>query len=430
MRILYIAHNPPVPLHNGGSQRTHLIHRVLRTLGEVDLVIVSSDGLTNREELTRDWGLVADFVWMPLGERAPFRWLLRAKPDLAHRFARAVAPNAWDYEPDPAIASHVRVLMTERHYDVVVGRHLRPTVKAGVLGSRVPCVLDLDDLDTKLIITRRNDPGQSIWKRAINRWHYYQLRTIAPALAKKFDLVWYADEEEGSAGEELRAVANKAYLPNIPVQMADQPVASNVPLPSLSTDDAAPTVLFVGNFWVMPNIRGVDHFVHHIWPKIHVAEPRTVFRIVGAGMNNDLKAKWSRVAGVDPVGFVPDLQASYAGCRFAVVPVFSGSGTNIKVVEALRFGRTCVLARFAHRGYGATLPDGEALRVTDDDDAFAAACVELLRDPAQAERLARRGREAIAQHYSFERFSRTVSGSIRTLLHAHERPANKRCVHR
>ncbi|MBE7157584.1 MAG: glycosyltransferase [Rhodospirillales bacterium] len=416
MRILYICHNPPVPLHNGGSQRTHLIHRALRTLGEVDLVMVSSDGVTNREELVRDWGMVADFVWTPLGERAPFRWLLKGKPALAHRLARTVAPSAWDYEPDPKIAKHVRALMAERRYDVVVGRHLRPTVKAGVLGSSVPCVLDLDDLDTKLILTRRNDPGQPSWERAINHWRYHQLRTVAPALVKNFDLVWYADEEEGDVGEELRAAANKVYLPNIPVQMADEPMDPDMRLPPPSGNEAEWTILFVGNFWVMPNIRGVDHFVHQIWPKIHAVDPRAVFRIIGAGMGDDLKAKWSRVAGVDPVGFVPDLRASYAECRFAVVPVYSGSGTNIKVMEALRFGRTCVLTRFAHRGYRTTLPDREAVLVTGDDDAFAAACVELLRGQALADRLARQGRSAVARCYSFEQFSRTVVGSIQAML--------------
>lgn len=418
MRILYVSHNPPVPLHNGGAQRTHLIHRALRELGGVDLVVVSTDPVTNREELTCDWNLAADFVWTRPGDRAPFRWFLRFKPEFVHRLAGTLLPRAWDYHPDPVIESQVRALVAKRRYDVVVGRYLRPTMKSGAVGSVPLCVLDVDDLDTQVFLSRLNVPGRPAWERAINRWHYRQLQRIVPEHLKKFDLVWVTNEDEGNAGDELRAVPNKAYLPNIPVQVADEPVDPDAPLPPRPAGDGAPVVLFVGNFWVLPNKLGVDHFVHQVWPKIHAAEPRAVFRIIGAGLGDDLKAKWSQVPGVDPVGFVPDLRASYAECRFAVVPLLSGAGTNIKVMEALRFGRTCVLTKFSHRGYGATLPDGEALRVADGDEAFAAACVELLCDSAQADRLARWGRAAVAQHYSFEQFSRTVSESIRALLPA------------
>lgn len=417
MRILYVSHNPPVPLHNGGAQRTNLIHRALRELGEVDLIIVSTDPVTNREELIRDWNLAADFLWTRPGHRAPFRWILPIKPEFVHRLAQTLTPRAWDYHPDLAIESQVRALVAKRRYDVVVGRYLRPTMKSGAVGSGPLCVLDVDDLDTQVFLSRLNVPGRPAWERAINRWHYRQLRKIVPAQLKKFDLVWVTNEEEGNAGEELRAVANKAYLPNIPVQVADEPVDPAAPLPPRPAA-AAPLVLFVGNFWVLPNKLGVDHFVHQVWPKIRAAEPRAVFRIVGAGLGDDLKVKWSQVPGVDPVGFVPDLRASYAECRFAVVPLLSGAGTNIKVMEALRFGRTCVLTKFSHRGYGATLPDRDSLLVADGDDAFAAACVELLRDPALADRLARQGRAAVAQHYSFEQFSRTVAESIRALLPA------------
>ena len=416
MRILYVSHNPPVPLHNGGAQRTHLIHRALRAIGEVDLVIVSTDPVTNREELRRDWGLAGDFLWTRPGHRAPFRWFLKLKPELVHRVAQTLTPRAWDYYPDPAIEGRVRALVAERRYDVVVGRYLRPTMKSGAVGSGPLCVLDVDDLDTQVFLSRLNVPGRPQWEQAVNRWHYRQLKKVVPEHLRKFDLVWVTNEEEGNAGEELRAVPNKAYLPNIPVQVADEPVNVDAPLPALPPADAAPVVLFVGNFWVLPNKMGVDHFVHQVWPKIHAAEPRAVFRIVGAGLGDDLKAKWSQVAGVDPVGFVPDLRAGYAECRFAIVPLLSGAGTNIKVMEALRFGRTCVLTQYSYRGYGTTLLDREALLVAENDEAFANACVELLRDPALADRLARQGRSAVARHYSFERFSRTVAESIGALL--------------
>jgi glycosyltransferase involved in cell wall biosynthesis len=417
MRTLYVSHNPPAPMHNGGAQRTNLIYRALQSVSEVDLVIVSTDPVTNREELRRDYGLVADFEWRRPGHLPPFRWFLKWKPELVHKAAQALMPRSLDYQPDPHIAAEVRRLIAERHYDVVVGRYLRPTLKSGALGAPGPVfVLDVDDLDTQVFLSRLNVPGRPRWERFINRWHYRQLKRIVPAHLRRFDLVWVTNEEEGSAGEELKDVANKWYLPNIPVQVADHPVDENAPLPPWPSDAAAPVVLFVGNFWVLPNKLGVDHFVRFVWPKIHASEPTAVFRIVGAGLDEELRQRWNAVPGVDAVGFVDDLNASYAECRFAVVPLLSGAGTNIKVMEALRFGRTCVLTEFSHRGYGKTLRHGQELLVADTDDAFVEACVKLLRQPALCETLARQGRSAVAQHYSFEQFRRTVADSIGELL--------------
>lgn len=416
MRTLYISHNPPVPMHNGGAQRTNLIYRALKSFSEVDLVIVSTDPVTNREELQRDYGLIADFVWRRPGHTAPFRWFLKFKPELVHKAAQTLMPRSLDYLADPAVASEVRRFIAERNYDVVVGRYLRPTLKSGAVGAGVPLVLDVDDLDTQVFLSRLNVPGRPRWERFINRWHYNQIKKIIPEHLRKFDLVWVTNEEEERAGEELKDVAHKAYLPNIPVQVADQPVDENAPLPPFPPAGLPPVVLFVGNFWVLPNKQGVDHFVHHVWPKIHAARPEAIFRVVGAGLSDELRARWNAVPGVDAVGFVDDLNASYAEGRFAVVPLLSGAGTNIKVMEALRFGRACVLTEFSHRGFGKTLRDGQELLVAKTDDAFVAACLNLLGDPARCEALARQGRKAVAQHYSFERFRRTVVESITALL--------------
>lgn len=415
MRILYVSHNPPVPMHNGGAQRTNLIHRALRAIGEVDLVIVSTDPVTNREELQRDYGLVADFVWQRPGDRAPFRWFLKWKRELVHKAAQTLLPRSLDYVPDPVIAAEVRRLIAERKYDVVVGRYLRPTMKSGAVGTGPALVLDVDDLDSQVFLSRLNVPGRPRWERLINRWHYQQIKKIIPAHLRKFDLVWVTNEEEENAGEELKDIASKRYLPNIPVQVADHPVDTTAPLPE-TPPGTPPVILFVGNFWVLPNKLGVDHFVHHVWPEIHATRPDARFRIVGAGLSDELRTTWNAIPGVEAIGFVDDLEQSYRECSLAVVPLLSGAGTNIKVMEALRFGRPCVLTGFSHRGYSKTLPSGEALLVGRTDDEFAAHCIELLRNPALREKLARQGRGAVAEHYSFESFSRTVAESIGDLL--------------
>ena len=415
MRILYVAHNPPVPADNGGAQRTNLLLRSLRELGEVDLAIVSTDPVENRDELRRDYNLVADFLWTRAGDRAPFRWFLPLNKQIVHKIAQTIIPRYFDYQPDPAVARGLDELIRTRNYDMVAGRYLRPTLKSGAVG-RVPlAVLDVDDLDTQVFLSRLNVPGRPKWERLVNRWHYWQIKKLVPKHLRAFDLLYIPNKEAETAGDELKGLANVVYLPNIPFTKEGEPSQPEVnPVPG---NNAPPVVLFVGNFWVLPNQLGVEHFVRHVWPKVHAAEPRAVFRIVGSGLNDEMKRRWGAVPGVEPVGRVPDVRASYDACMFSVVPLLSGAGTNIKIIESLRFNRTCVLTRFASRGYNEILKHDESLLVANDDDAMADACVRLLRDPALRERLAAHGRELVAANYSFERFRDIVVDSINELTH-------------
>jgi glycosyltransferase involved in cell wall biosynthesis len=416
VRILYLSPNPPVPSNTGGAQRSNLIYRALRSMGEVDLVVNATWPIYHQEELRRDFGLVADFVCERPGHLRPFRWFLKRKPNLVHRVAQTVMPRSMEYRPDRKIAAQIRRLIAERHYDVIVGRYLLPTLKAGVVGTGPALVLDVDDLDTQSLLSKLDVPGRHRWKRWIIRNQYKQLKKVVPAHLRSFDLVWITNEDERSAGEEIKALARKVYLPNIPFQSAERPSNLSLAPPLCAATRETPKVLFVGSFLVEPNRQGVDHFLRQIWPKVHKAEPSTSFRIVGSGLSEALRSRWNAVAGVDAVGQLDDLTESYAQCRFTVVPIFFGAGTNVKVLESLCFNRTSVLTDFAQRGYRDKLRDGQEVLVAKSDEAFADACIKLLRNREMCNELAARGWAAVVEHYSFERFRQTVATSIEALL--------------
>jgi glycosyltransferase involved in cell wall biosynthesis len=414
-RILYITANPPAPLHDGGAQRTLHLQRALQAVGQVDLVVVSRSHLPQREELVREHGLVADFIVKLPGDRRPFRWFNQLHPNLVYGLAKAAVPRWIDYRPERAIAREVRRLIAERKYDLIVGRYLTSMLKAGAVGQGVPCALDVDDLDTQLIKSQLNQPGLGRGQRLVYHWHYFQASQLAPRSLRRFDLLWVCNEEEMAPGGELSDFANKVYLPNIPLrpQAEVQGALSDIrPIPT----DKPPMVLFVGNLSWKLNVQGLDHFVQRIWPMVREAEPTATLRIVGAKMSEAQKQRWSAVGGVEAIGFVEDLRASYADCRFTVVPLFSGAGTNIKVIESLFQGRTCVVTHHAHRGFRSTLPDGQALLTAESDDEMARHCITLLRDPSLCERLARMGQGQVEQHYSFDRFRRIVGESVENVL--------------
>jgi len=101
---------------------------------------------------------------------------------------------------------------------------------------------------------------------------------------------------------------------------------------------------------------------------------------------------------------------------FVVSPVQSGGGTNIKVLEALAYGRACVSSDFCLQAFGDALQRGRDLLVAGDADAFAARCIDLLRDAAQRSEIARNGRAAVLEHFSVDAFEAIATGFVSRVM--------------
>ena len=179
---------------------------------------------------------------------------------------------------------------------------------------------------------------------------------------------WLSNREHLALLDDPRGV----WLPNLPPANEGGPCDVGHPRDS---------VLFVGDLQYAPNIEGVRRFLSNVWPEFRRRCPNVRFRIVGCGAPDD----WRATEGVDVLGRVDDLRPEYERCHFSVVPVDAGSGTCIKVLESLSFGRVALCSRFGARGVDASLL-GHGVEVADSDDEMVRKAVELVaRRPANAE---------------------------------------------
>lgn len=170
----------------------------------------------------------------------------------------------------------------------------------------------------------------------------------------------------------------------------------------------------VGKFGYAPNAEGADFFIDHVLSALRSKVPGSRLRLVGQ-CPPELARRWRSVDGVDVMGFVDDLAPEYASASLVVAPVFSGGGTQIKVLEALGHACGTVVSGFAATGFTPTLRDGEHLLVARNADEWLAQCVKLIRSPAEAERLGWAGRQAVLREYSFEGMAREVRSTVTRL---------------
>lgn len=150
-------------------------------------------------------------------------------------------------------------------------------------------------------------------------------------------------------------------------------------------------LLFVGSVSYKPYRDGLRWFIGEVLPLLEDLDPR--FTVIGGRPRDALDRP-----GVEYVGRVAELDSWYGRAHVVVVPVFQGSGTRLKIPEAISYSRPVVSTTLGAEGL--PLRGGEHYLAADDPAAFAAALRDLAarlaaRDPSVA-RLLEDGRTACA----------------------------------
>lgn len=170
-----------------------------------------------------------------------------------------------------------------------------------------------------------------------------------------------------------------------------------------------PRVVLTASLDYDANVDGACWFVERVWPLVRSSVPAAELDIVGrnpAPAVRDLAGP----AGVAVHADVPAIAPWLARARVAVVPLRIGTGTRLKVLEALASGRPVVGTTIGLEGLGLHHPS-EARRV-DEPAGFAAAVVDLLGDDSTAERQRVAGRAVVEDRFSWQRIGRELAVNL------------------
>jgi glycosyltransferase involved in cell wall biosynthesis len=406
-RILLVSPSPPFPPENGANQRTYLLWKALSEIAPVDVIHcddISFESSARVDSIPASLNFLGRFPWQSKGHSL-YRYFTKSTPGLTvERLLRVAIPRDWDYDVDHRLNQTLSGVLGHNRYFLMVGRYLKPIVKAGLVG-RTPCLLDIDDVDFDIFAQRARDVTRPRWQRILYSAQSSQIEAAFKKWLPKFSGLWVT-----KAGDTRHAVTRKAaILPNIPY---------NVPMFAHQLNDSRsenPVLLTVGALYYLPNRDGVDRFIREGWPKVRAACPTAEYWL--AGKNDRATAmRWQTVPGVKVLGFVDDLAAVYNASWFTLCPLWTGAGTNIKVLESLAFGRTCVVTVLGHRGYEDSLPAGDSLFVAANLEEIAENCIRLINDHARRLVLAERGREVVQREFSYQKFASIVHREVERAL--------------
>ncbi len=166
----------------------------------------------------------------------------------------------------------------------------------------------------------------------------------------------------------------------------------------------AADLVFVGSMDWAPNIDGIEWFEREVLPLILRRKPGCSIAIVGRKPPPAILELAARHPGIQVTGTVPDVRPWLWGSKVSIVPLRVGGGTRLKIFEAMAAGAPVVSTTIGAEGLGAR--DGDTIRIADAPQDFAAACIELLDDAAERERLRDRALQMVTRQYSWEAVAR------------------------
>lgn len=172
------------------------------------------------------------------------------------------------------------------------------------------------------------------------------------------------------------------------------------------------SMVFTGAMDWLPNEDGISFFVNEVLPLILREVPEVKLAIVGRNPSARVQA----LAGshVRITGRVDDVRPYVAEAAVYVVPLRIGSGTRLKIFEAMAMGKPVVSTSIGAEGL--PVRDGEHLLLADSATQFAQRVVGLLRSSSRRDTLGKAARQLVEQSYSWASVTKIFSGVLKELV--------------
>ncbi len=410
MNVLVATVNAPHPQRGGGANRTFQLLRYLRACGDhLTLLCVATP---DEEHYVDAVHAVCDRVdVIPYFGSSPWRPRLHVGNERLDRYATLLVEPPYRYAHTfaSALIERAQALLATGRFDVLVVEH---TAVAFVLapikrGQRIPAVAVLHNIES-ILHTRMHvlDRDKSMWARTKHTVTRHKIRNAERAIANAYPLVAVTSDHDAAALD--RVVGRRVGAAVVPNGVD---TAYFHPLPSVPVKPH--TLVFTGLMAHAPNADGVRYFRAEILPLIHRCNPLVRLLVVGAEPPADVREMDEGENGnVRILGAVPDTRPYIAEGSVIVVPLRSGSGTRLKILEALAMEQAVVSTTIGAEGL--QVIDGRHVLIADDPTRFAAAVLRLLEDRTLAASLGASGRVLVERRYRWE----SIGEEWRRTLHA------------
>ncbi len=361
MKILQLTNKPPYPDRDGGAIAVLSHTRGLAQTGH-EVTVLSMNTLKhhiNAGQLPADLRMLADFRFVDVPAAiSPFaaaKNLIFSKlPYNAIRFVSTAFKKALVH------------LLKEKSFDIIQleGLYLCPYIPA------------IRQYSNAKVAYRAHNIEHEIWDRTaalsggLKKWY---ISSLASRI-KKFEISWLNRYDllvpiTPRDGEILNRLGNIRPWHVSPTGV------DTIAIKDRQASVEYPSLFHLGSLEWSPNQEGLIWFLKHCWPTLHARLPELKFYVAGRNAPGWLIEKLN-LPGIVYEGEVPDAYRFMNSKAVMVVPLLSGSGMRIKIIEGMALGKAIVSTSIGAEGLG--VQNGKNIMIADNPEAFITAIETLL----------------------------------------------------
>lgn len=175
-------------------------------------------------------------------------------------------------------------------------------------------------------------------------------------------------------------------------------------------------VFFIGSMDWMPNSFGLKWFMDEVWPEVLQNFPELRLHI--AGRNAQSLPALEQLVNHGEVDSALDFMNAHG---IMIVPLFSGSGTRVKIIEGLALGKVIISTSIGAEGID--LIHGKQILFANTKEEFLDAIQRCLNNPGELVRMSQEARKFIEENYDGDIIAKHLIPSYMQLLSSKKKNA-------
>ncbi|MBN9391114.1 MAG: glycosyltransferase [Chloroflexi bacterium] len=237
------------------------------------------------------------------------------------------------------------------------------------------------------IIDRLSKGETNPFKKALMKFETFKLRRYEQQICRRFEVVLAVNRQD--------AEALKVACEVIPIGV------DAVGTEPLALQPGSLNLVSLGTMFYPPNVEGVIWFATQVLPLIQEARPEVTYTIIGPRPPDIIYDLARRNSCIRVTGYLADLRPTLEASCGLVVPLLSGGGMRVKILEALSLGLPVISTTIGAESIN--LENEKTGLLADTPQEFAQSCLKLLNEPDLQVTLSNAGRQLALEQYDFRK---------------------------
>jgi len=182
-------------------------------------------------------------------------------------------------------------------------------------------------------------------------------------------------------------------------------------IPNSQTNKNQQNLLFIGALDWIPNQNGLIWFINKCWNKILETETKTELLIAGRNAPPEFINFIQNKPGVKYIGEINHVYDFMINNGPLIVPLFSGSGLRVKIIEAMALKKSIISTSTGAEGIPYT--DYKNIIIANTEDEFVKGVKYLIQNKNNQEEIGKNAFHLAVKQYDYEKIAHNVLNFIK-----------------